>query len=60
MPVSASDVIFKIITLFLVFIAVLGMFGKLHVLRRGALTAPRCKECGRFTFGKRCDCKGRS
>ena len=49
----------KIVTLFLVFIAILGMFGKLHVLlpRRRQKTA-RCKNCGRHIIGKGpCPCK---
>ena len=50
----------KIVILFLVFIAVLGMFGKLSLLlpksaRR--LTTARCKNCGRFRIGKdSCPC----
>lgn len=49
----------KIVTLFLVFIAILGIFGKLHVLlpRRRQKTA-RCKNCGRHLIGKGpCECK---
>lgn len=49
----------KIITLFLVFIAVLGMFGKLSLLlpKRREKTA-RCKTCGRHIIGKGpCACK---
>ena len=51
----------KIVILFLVFIAVLGMFGKLRLLlpksaRR--LTTSRCKNCGRFRIGKDpCPCE---
>lgn len=52
----------KIVALFLVFIAVLGMFGKLRLPRIGKdkLSSARCKACGRYTFGKSCDCKDRS
>ena len=45
----------KIVILFLVFIAVLGMFGKLKLLlpkRAQRLAASRCKNCGRFRIGK--------
>ena len=42
----------KAVILFLVFIAVLGMFGKLHwVLGSRAKTA-RCRACGRYRIGK--------
>lgn len=49
----------KIVTLFLVFIAVLAMFGRLHWLRIGkrkgdrdaSLPKPRlCPECGRYNL----------
>ncbi|PWG16552.1 hypothetical protein [Salibaculum griseiflavum] len=64
MPVSASDVISKIVLLFLVFIGVLGMFGKLRaprIVRRAQdrLSSAKCPRCGKYTFGKSCDCKGR-
>lgn len=45
----------KIVVLFLVFIAVLGMFGKLRLLlpkRAQRLATSRCKNCGRFRLGK--------
>jgi hypothetical protein len=51
--------ILKAVTLFLVFIAVLGMFGKLHWVlgKRGRVA--KCKTCGRFLIGKgTCDCGG--
>lgn len=43
----------KIVTLFLVFIAILGIFGKLSLLipRKLRKTAV-CKECGRHRIGK--------
>jgi len=57
-------VISKIVLLFLVFIGVLGMIGKLRaprVVRRAQdrLSAAKCATCGRYTFGKPCDCRGR-
>jgi hypothetical protein len=48
--------LFKAITLFLVFIAVLAMFGRLRVPGRG----PRCPDCGkRTTAGRPCACRKR-
>ncbi len=46
----------KIVILFLVFIAVLGMFGKLRVPGKKQLDAKRCPKCGRFRIGKTCNC----
>ena len=54
---SVSDMLSKIVVLFLLFIAVLGMIGKLRMprlpgaerLRR--LGARRCKGCGRPSIG---------
>ena len=37
----------KIVSLFLVFIVVLGMFGKLSLLLPGKLRAGKCPACGR-------------
>ena len=51
--------IFKIVTLFLVGMAVMAMFGKLTVPGVKRLTDAKCKSCGKFSFGKRCDCKER-
>ncbi|SLN15420.1 hypothetical protein ROJ8625_00493 [Roseivivax jejudonensis] len=54
---TASDVILKIVILFLVFMGVLGMFGK---LRRPKLLSRRskCPDCGRHRIGKGpCPCK---
>lgn len=60
MPVLASDVIFKVVTLFLVFMGVLAMFGKLRLPGgKRRLSRDVCPRCGRHTFGKPCDCKGR-
>ena len=51
----------KIVTLFLIGIAVLAMFGKLHLLRRKRnRAAVTCLDCGRPLIGKGpCDCGGR-
>jgi len=51
--------IFRIVTLFLVGMAVLAMFGKLTIPGAKRLAAAKCAKCGKFTFGKPCDCKGR-
>lgn len=47
--------ILKIIILFLAFVAVLGMFGKLHVLGIGRRKR-RCRDCGGHVIGKSCPC----
>jgi len=52
-------VIFKIVTLFLVFMGVLAMFGKLRLPGRNRLSRGTCPDCGRHRFGKPCDCKTR-
>lgn len=53
---SGSDVIIKIVTLFLIFIGVLAMFGKLRLpgglLGRKALGNRKCPSCGRYRIGK--------
>jgi len=51
--------IFKIVSLFLVGMGVLAMFGKLRVPGAKQLTKAKCARCGKFTFGKKCDCKER-
>ncbi|WP_425091465.1 hypothetical protein [Tropicimonas sp. S265A] len=55
--------ILKIVMLFLVFMAVLAMFGKLRVPGVGkvALKKPtKCKSCGRYLFSNDpCSCKSR-
>lgn len=48
----ASDVIIKIVSLFLVAMAVLAMFGKLRMPGRGRLSAAKCPACGRYRIGK--------
>jgi len=49
--------IFKIVSLFLVGMAILAMFGKITVPGMKRLTDAKCFSCGKFTFGKRCGCK---
>lgn len=50
MPASGCDVIVKIVTLFLIGMAVLAMFGKLRLPKR--LTSAKCPGCGRYRIGK--------
>ena len=53
----------KIVMLFLVFIGVLGMFGKLRFPGQQRLASAKCKKCGRYRIGKGpCSCSkgGRS
>ena len=58
MPVSASDVIVKIVILFLVFMVVMAMFGKFRFPGQQRLASARYKNCGRFRLGKGpCDCR---
>lgn len=58
MPVSASDVIVKIVILFLVFMVVMAMFGKFRFPGQQRLASARCKNCGRFRLGNGpCDCR---
>ncbi len=58
MRVSGSDVIFKIITFFLIGMAVLAMFGKLRLPGQKKLQSRRCPQCGRFKIGKGpCPCR---
>lgn len=52
MRVLASDVILKIVFLFLIVMAVLAMFGKLRMPRIMRRDAARCPACGRHRIGK--------
>jgi hypothetical protein len=53
-------VISKIVILFLVFIAVLAMFGKLRIPGAKRLASAKCKNCGRYRIGKGpCPCSGK-
>jgi hypothetical protein len=42
----------KIITLFLVFMAVLALFGRLRFPGQTRLASAKCPRCGRFRIGK--------
>ncbi len=54
---SVCDVILKIVTLFLIFIAVLAMFGRLRFPGQAKLQSMKCKSCGRYRIGKSpCQC----
>ena len=44
--------ILKIVTLFLVVIGVLAMFGKMHWLGGRKLASAKCKRCGRYRIGR--------
>ena len=46
------SMIFKIVALFLVFIGVLGWFGKMHWIGGKTLTQRKCNKCGRYRIGK--------
>ncbi len=59
---GCSLMIFKIITLFLVGMAILAMFGKLRVpkigQKLGKKTAHKCAKCGSYKIGKGpCACR---
>lgn len=57
MPGSVFDVIFKIVTLFLVAMGVMAMFGKLSLPGKKRLSALKCSRCGRYRIGKGpCSC----
>ena len=48
----------KIVALFLVFMAVLALFGRLRFPGQARLAAAKCPDCGRFRIGKGpCACK---
>ncbi|MEQ8293020.1 MAG: hypothetical protein RIA08_12520 [Roseovarius sp.] len=50
--------IVKIVILFLVFMVVMAMFGKLRFPGQQKLASARCSNCGRFRLGKGpCDCR---
>jgi hypothetical protein len=52
MPGSGFDMILKIVSLFLIGMAVLAMFGKLRVPGLRRLTDRKCPNCGRYRIGK--------
>lgn len=43
---------FKIVTLFLIVMGVLAMFGKLHWIGGKRLASTKCKSCGRYRIGR--------
>lgn len=48
----------KIVFLFLAFIALLGIFGKLRFPGQTRLASVRCSKCGRYRIGKGpCTCE---
>lgn len=50
--------IIKAVTLFLVGIAVLAMFGKLRFPGQKKLSTMKCPDCGRYRIGKgKCPCR---
>jgi len=50
--------ILKIVSLFLVGIMVLGMFGKLKFPGQARLASAKCKSCGRYRItGGPCSCQ---
>ncbi len=49
--------IFKIVSLFLVGMGVLAMFGKLTLPGAKRLADAKCRHCGKYSFGKKCGCK---
>lgn len=50
----------KIISLFLIFIAVLAIFGRLRFPGQKRIQEAKCPKCGRFKIGKGpCACEGK-
>lgn len=50
--------IIKAVTLFLIGMCVLAMFGKLRIPGQRRLSAAKCAQCGRFRIGKGpCPCE---
>ncbi len=57
LPDLAYRVLVKIVTLFLIGIAVLAMFGRLKFPGQARLASKKCGGCGRFRLGKSpCPC----
>jgi len=48
----ACDVIVKIVSLFLIGMVALAMFGKLRLPGSKRLASVRCPSCGRYRIGK--------
>lgn len=58
MPGSDSDVVVKIVILFLVAMGVLAMFGRLRFPGQKRLSQAKCRRCGRYRIGKGpCSCE---
>ena len=49
---SDSDVLVKIVTFFLIAMAVLALFGKLRFPGQARLASAKCPRCGRYRIGK--------
>lgn len=49
---SGFDMIVKIVVLFLVFMGVMAMFGKLRFPGQQKLASAKCPKCGRYRIGK--------
>jgi len=57
---GSSAVVVKIVTFFLIGMAILAMFGKLRVPGASLLASKKCKRCGRHKIGKGpCECGAR-
>jgi len=57
LPALACNVIVKIVILFLVFMGVMAMFGRLRFPGQQKLASARCPKCGKFRIGKGpCSC----
>ncbi len=60
MRATDCNVITKIVFLFLIFMGVLAMFGKLRIPGAKRLSSAKCKKCGRYRIGKGpCPCTGK-
>lgn len=54
---SGFDMVVKIVVLFLVFMGVMAMFGKLRFPGQQKLSSAKCPKCGRYRIGKGpCSC----
>ena len=47
----------KVVSLFLIGMLVLAMFGKLRFPGQKQLQAMKCTRCGRYKIGKTCSCE---
>ncbi len=58
MPGLVSEMVVKIVVLFLVGMGVMAMFGKLRFPGQTRLAQAKCKSCGRYRIGKGpCSCQ---